>query len=134
MINWEELKHIHVIRKLEGILAQWFNTDIFFVDERGNVQNTDIADHKDKHKEFINPLSLAFLGRDKSRGLLFKAMAEANERVFQGDKPQLVMNGPLGIESLLVSRIVLDGEHLGSVIAYSFVEKNITDAMKAQTN
>ena len=33
MINWEELKHIHVIRKLDEILAQWFHTDIFFVDE-----------------------------------------------------------------------------------------------------
>jgi hypothetical protein len=39
MINWEELKHIHVIRKLEEILATWFNTEIFFVDERGQVRN-----------------------------------------------------------------------------------------------
>ena len=38
MINWEELKQIHVIKKLEAILAQWFNTDIFFVDDRGVVQ------------------------------------------------------------------------------------------------
>ena len=41
MINWEELKHIHVIRKLEEILGQWFHTDIFFVDERGAVRNYD---------------------------------------------------------------------------------------------
>ena len=58
MINWEELKHIHVIRKLEEILGQWFHTDIFFVDERGQVRNYDLLD---RHREFKNPLSAALL-------------------------------------------------------------------------
>lgn len=58
MINWEELKHIHVIRKLEGILAQWFHTEIFFVDERGQVRN---YDPQDRQREFKNPLSATLL-------------------------------------------------------------------------
>src|SRR3954465_15884014 len=80
MINWDELKHIHVIRKLEEILAQWFNTDIFFVDERGLVRNWD---PHDKHREFRNPLSSMWLGREPSRAHFLKHIAEANERSFK---------------------------------------------------
>ncbi|RYZ64897.1 MAG: nitrogen fixation protein NifA, partial [Proteobacteria bacterium] len=54
MINWEELKHIHVIRKLETILAQWFNVEVFFVDDRGSVRNFDAAD---RAREVRNPLA-----------------------------------------------------------------------------
>jgi len=129
MINWEELKHIHVIRKLEEILAQWFNTDIFFVDERGQIRN---YDPNDKNKEFKNSLSAAFLGQERGRLLLTKAITDANEKAFQSDQPHLVANGPAGVECMLVSRISAEGEFLGSVIAYSFVEKEISTEMKAK--
>lgn len=126
MINWEELKHIHVIRKLEEILAQWFNTEIFFVDDRGTVRNFD------SQRECKNPLSAVFLKNDKSRQALFKAFAEANEKAFKSDQPHTVMNGPAGVENLLVSRISVDNDFLGSVFAYSYLEKPLTDDYKAK--
>ena len=125
MINWEELKHIHVIRKFEEILAQWFNTDIFFVDERGIIRNYDPAE---KHKEFKNPYSTAFIGQEKSRGILFRALADANEKARQKDSSHLVVPGPAGVENFLVSRISSDNEFLGTVIAYSFIEKETTQS------
>lgn len=123
MINWEELKHIHVIRKLEEILAQWFNTDIFFVDERGIIRNYNPAD---KQREFKNPISSALLSKEKGRELFTRSLAQANEKVFQSDVAHLVVPGPVGVESLLISRISADNEFLGSVVAYSYVEKEIT--------
>ena len=68
MINWEELKHIHVIRKLEDILGQWFHSEVFFVDERGVVRNFDSIE---KGREFKNPLAAAFLSREKGREFIF---------------------------------------------------------------
>lgn len=129
MINWEELKHIHVIRKLEEILAQWFYTDIFFVDERGQIRNFDPAD---KQREFKNPLSTAFLNKEKGRLLLFKTIADANEKVFQGNQLHLNLKGPAGIENILVSKIQVDNEFLGSVVAYSYLEKEIPADLKAK--
>ncbi len=117
MINWEELKHIHVIRKLEEILAQWFTTDIFFVDERGQVRNFDA-----KRVDFKNPLSLALGNQEKGRQLLFKAIAEANEKAFKTDQTHIIVPGPIGIETILVSRISAENEFLGSVVAYSYLE------------
>jgi two-component system, NtrC family, response regulator HupR/HoxA len=123
MINWEELKHIHVIRKLEAILAQWFHTDIFFVDERGQIRNFDVVD---REKEFKNPLSNWWLAKEKPRSHFFKAVTEANEKAFATRDPHIVVTGPGGVESVLVSRIHIDDEYLGSVFAYCHTEKPVS--------
>jgi len=129
MINWEELKHIHVIRKLEGILAQWFHTDIFFVDERGQVRNFDLLD---RHKEFKNPFAALLMPKEKGRELVMKSIAEANEKVFKTDKPHFAMPGPAGVETVFVSRITVDNEFLGSVYAYSYADQPVTAEWKAK--
>jgi len=123
MINWEELKHIHVIRKLEEVLAQWFATEIFFVDERGNVKNYDPLD---RQREFKNPLCATLLPKDKGRELVLKAFSAASEKVYAGDKPRIVFEGPAGVEHMIASRISIENEYLGSVFAYSYLEKPVT--------
>src|SRR6185437_13934605 len=127
MINWEELKHIHVIRKLEGILAQWFHTDIFFVDERGQVRNFDLLD---RHKEFKNPLAAALMPKEEGRAAIMKCIAEANEKVYKGEHAHVTVAGPVGCETVLVSRIAVDNEFLGSVFAYSYADKAVADKGK----
>jgi DNA-binding NtrC family response regulator len=129
MINWEELKHIHVIRKLEGILAQWFNTEIFFVDERGQVRNYDPLD---RQREFRNPLCATLLPKEAGRALVLKTIADANERVFHGDKHNLVIEGPAGVENCFVSRITVENDFLGSVFACSYLDKPLTPEAKRQ--
>jgi transcriptional regulator with PAS, ATPase and Fis domain len=129
MINWEELKHIHVIRKLEEILAQWFHTDIFFVDERGQVRNFDLLD---RHKEFHNPLAAALMPKEKGREWVTKCIAAANEKVYRGEVPHVTIVGPTGVESVVVSRITVENEFLGSVFAYSYADKAVTAEGKAK--
>jgi DNA-binding NtrC family response regulator len=129
MINWEELKHIHVIRKLEGILAQWFNTEIFFVDERGQIRN---YDPMDRQREFKNPLSATLLPKEKGRELVLKAIASANETLFKSGQSRLVLAGPAGVETLVLSRISVDNDFLGSVVAFSFIEKAVPAEARAK--
>ncbi len=129
MINWEELKHIHVIRKLEEILAQWFSTEIFFVDERGQVRN---YDPNDKQREFKNPLSATLLPREKGRAFLMDAVQHANEYLFKNDQAHVMATGPLGFETTMASRISIDNEFLGSVYAYCHLDRPITDEAKAK--
>jgi two-component system, NtrC family, response regulator HupR/HoxA len=129
MINWEELKHIHVIRKLEEILAQWFHTDIFFVDERGQIRNYDPLD---RQREFKNPFAASFLPRENGRKLVLQALAEANEKAFQANQNHFVVTGPGGVENFLVSRISLENDFLGTVVAYSFIEKPISAEAREQ--
>lgn len=125
MINWEELKHIHVIRKLEQILAQWFHTEVFFIDERGAVRN---YEPNDRQREFKNPVCAALLPRDKGREALLKAMSDANEKLFKSQKQNLEIDGPLGFEKGFISRVSIDGEYWGSVYAYCYSSKSVTTA------
>lgn len=120
MINWEELKHIHVIRKLESIMTTWFQTEIFFVDERGNVRNYDPTD---RQREFKNPFAATLLPKERGREMVMKAISEANEKVFQGNHASLATVGPTGLERVFVSRVTVDNEFLGSVYAYSYFDK-----------
>lgn len=129
MINWEELKHIHVIRKLEGILAHWFHTEILFVDERGQIRNFDPLD---RQREFKNPLCATLLPKEQGRNLVFNVLTSWTEKVYKTEKPHLILQGPFGFENVLASRIVVDNEFLGSVFAYCFVEQPITQEQRSK--
>lgn len=123
MINWDELKHIHVIRKLGEILAQWFNTDIFFVDERGQVRNFD-PNQVDHH--LSNPLSSALLSKERGRLIFMKTLADACETANKSEQAHESLHGPAGIEHLVVSKINVGNEFLGSVVAYCYLNKKLT--------
>jgi transcriptional regulator with GAF, ATPase, and Fis domain len=125
MINWEELKHIHVIRKLEEILGQWFNTDIFYVDERGAVRNRE-------GREYRNPLAQMWSGKEKGRQVLQQLIASGNEKVFRSSEPHLIIAGPAQVENIVVSRISVDNEFLGSVFAFCYLEKPLSEEARKQ--
>jgi two-component system response regulator HupR/HoxA len=129
MINWEELKHIHVIRKLQQIIGQWFYAEVFFLDERGVVRN---YDPYDRQREFKNPLCGNLLPKDQGRDFLLSFFKETSERFSQDKEANQVFSGPLGFERVFASKVSLDGEYLGSVIAYCHVDGSIpTDKLQA---
>jgi len=129
MINWEELKHIHVIRKLEEMLAKWFHTEIFFVDERGNVRNYDPLD---RQREFKNPLCATLLPKDKGRELVLKAISAANEKLFTSGKANMEVAGPGGVENCFISRVTVDNDFLGAVFAYSYIDEGVSNDVRAK--
>ena len=129
MINWEELKHIHVIRKLQQIIGQWFYAEVFFLDERGNVRN---YDPYDRQREFKNPICGNLLPKDPGREMLLNFFKETSERFSQDKENNWIINGPLGFEKVFASKVMLDGEYLGAVIAYCHVDAS-TNPEKLQT-
>ena len=120
MINWEELKHIHVIRKLQQVIGQWFHAEIFFLDERGNVRN---YDPYDRQREFKNPLCANLLPKDQGREMLLSFFRETSDQFSQSKDHHLIAQGPLGFEKVFASKVSLEGEYLGAVIAYCHVDQ-----------
>ena len=120
MINWEELKHIHVIRKLEEILGNWFSTDIFFIDEKGEFTNWQPGEKKD----FKNKLSQMLAQTPEGQRKLRELAHEATEKIVKSDKTNMIDGGIIGPEKSLISRIVIDNDYLGSVLAYPILEKD----------
>ena len=122
MINWDDLKHIHVIRKLQQIIGQWFYAEVFFLDERGNVRN---YDPYDRQREFKNPLCANLLPKDTGREWLMNYFRETSDAFSQQKESHLKTKGPLGFDQLFVSKISVDGEYLGSVVAYCYIESSV---------
>src|SRR5437899_806249 len=103
MINWEELKHIHVIRKLEEILGHWFDTDIFFVDEKGQFKNWEPGEKR----EFRNTLTAVVAAKESGQRLLIDLAHKSTEKIFRSEKGNLVQDGMLSSERALVSKIAV---------------------------
>jgi two-component system response regulator HupR/HoxA len=129
MINWDELKHMHVIRKLEGIFGQWFSTDIFFADERGQIRNFDVLDKK---REFKNPVAAVLFQREKGRELLAESTEKAVEQLMASGQASVVIPGPCGLESVFVTRIMADGEFLGIVYAYCHSTPQVSEGTRQE--
>ncbi|MBC7386634.1 MAG: sigma-54-dependent Fis family transcriptional regulator [Cryobacterium sp.] len=128
MINWEELKHIHVIRKLQSILTQWFSTEVFFVDERGVIRNFDPTD---RQREWKNPLAAEYV-REKTRERFFKHVSEMNEAALKSNKKAFVAKGPSGFEQVIVSRVAHGNDFYGTVYAFCYLDHQVDPAEKAQ--
>lgn len=131
MINWEELKHIHVIRKLQQIIGQWFHAEVFFLDERGVVRN---YDPYDRQREFKNSLCGNLLPKEPGRELLLAFFREVSDRFSQHTDNHLVAAGPLGFERFFGAKVHLDGEYLGAVIAYCHIEKDVPPELLAKAS
>ncbi len=131
MINWEELKNIHVIRKLEEVLAQWFHTEVYFLDDSGSVRN---FDPRDKSRTWHNPIAAAVMGKEKGREALMSAMKDAHQRLVDAKQAHLVVDGPAGFEKALISAITYNGEIVGSVYAYAFSESEVTKDQKKRAS
>jgi transcriptional regulator with PAS, ATPase and Fis domain len=122
MINWEELKHIHVIRKLQQIIGQWFHAEVFFLDERGVVRN---YDPYDRQREFKNALCGNLLPKEPGREMVLNFFRELSDRFSQEKDPHWISEGPLGFEKFFAAKVQLDGEYLGAVVAYCHIDREI---------
>ncbi len=129
MINWEELKHIHVIRKLEQIIGQWFYAEVFFLDERGVVRN---FDPYDRQREFKNPLCANLLPKEQGKELMLNFFRETSDQFSQNKDHHWVSTGPLGFERFFASKVTVDGEYLGAVVAYCHIENSIPKELLAK--
>ncbi|MBU6154467.1 MAG: sigma-54 dependent transcriptional regulator [Bdellovibrionales bacterium] len=123
MINWDELRHIHVIRKLQQIIGQWFHAEVFFLDERGVVRN---YDPYDRQREFKNPICGNLLPKEPGREWMLNFFRDVSDQFSQHKDPHWISGGPLGFEKFFAAKVQLDGEYLGAVVAYCHVESEVS--------
>jgi transcriptional regulator with PAS, ATPase and Fis domain len=121
MINWEELKHIHVIRKLEEILGSWYSVDILFIDEKGTIRNWSAG----VKREFRNPILELLTARGASQQVFTKFCHGIGERVMVSDKAHIIAEGVFQVERCLAAKIAFENEYLGATIAYPFLSHEL---------
>jgi len=127
MINWEELKHIHVIKKLDEVLSSWFNTAILISDSHGTIHN-----HvKGEKPSCNNMLVQLILQSPNGQEFLENYSTSVNAKFGNSDKAFEVVDGPLPNTKAIFAKVKIDNEFLGTVFAWPFLPTELTNSDKA---
>ena len=117
MINWDEFEHIHVIRKLKQILSSWWNIDVVFTDERGQLRGLD-----PKTSNFSNPAVATFLSKDTSQTSLAEAVQKAFEDVRTSGSRYSVRKWDTAGFDMAIVPITIENDFMGCVVALGFMK------------
>jgi two-component system, NtrC family, response regulator HupR/HoxA len=126
MINWEELKHIHVIKKLDEVLSSWFNTAILISDGHGIILNQ-VKGEKPNCKNMLMQL---ILQSPNGQEFMETYSVQMAAKLAKSDKPLEVVDGPLPNTKAIFARVKIDSEFLGTVCAWPFLPGELTSADK----
>ncbi|MGE4234497.1 MAG: sigma-54 interaction domain-containing protein [Bacteriovoracia bacterium] len=114
MINWEELSHIHVIRKLDEVLGSWFGADVFFLDHKGELRNWQSGGRF----KYSNPLTEQLFKREVVQKKVAAHFRELTEKLFRSPEQSVTETGICGFEQIFHVKIANGNEFLGSVLAF----------------
>lgn len=115
MINWDEFEHIHVIRKLKEILNSWWNIDVLFTDDRGQLRGFS----NDKTK-LSNPAVKLFVERAEAQAGLTDFVNKSIDEIRQTGNRYTVKNWELAGFDVAVFPIIIENDFVGSVLALGF--------------
>ncbi|MGZ3711059.1 MAG: sigma-54 interaction domain-containing protein [Bdellovibrionota bacterium] len=126
MINWEELKHIHVIKKLDEILSSWFNTAILIADGQGTIHN-----HMRGEKPSCNNMLVQLILQSPNGQEFLEAYStKVCTKLATSDKPFEIVDGPFPNTKAMFTKVKIDNEFLGTVFAWPFLPAELTSADK----
>lgn len=123
MIKWEEIKGLHVIQKLEEILGKWFGVEQFYIDTHYKVRSNQL----EKDYEYKNHFYKVQMGLNHGYDFLCQDIEKAYEQIAESDSDCLVFESFFPHVKGVVAKVSVDGEVLGSVMAYPFVSDDITE-------
>ena len=127
MINWDEFEHIHVIRKLKEIISRWWNIDVFFADDRGNLKIIE----KGQKRDYTNAVCNLVMQRDEGFDSLSEFVRNTVTELRKTSEKELVREWLPNFQTASFP-IVIDNEFMGGVICAGYFKDGITDAQKKE--
>ena len=122
IIDWKNIKDLHVNKRMEHIIGQWYGLDLFYVDEQGRLHN--IVGQKDYsfHSHFFKVQMSQSYGHEW--------LEQDVEKVFdgiQGKEDFFHYSTFFPHVQGCVAKVIVDGEFLGAVFAYPYMHDDVTD-------
>ncbi len=118
MINWKEICGLHVISKLEKMTAKWFGAEMIFADIHHKIKSAHLERGFHCHSSFFKmQLSL-----DHGAELLAQDIEKINEHFHVSEDKVYEFDTLFPHIKGVAAKIEVDGEFLGVVLAYPFLE------------
>jgi two-component system response regulator HupR/HoxA len=127
MINWDEFEHIHVIRKLKEIIAKWYNIDVFFADDRGNLKIIE----KGAKREYSNHICNLLLQRDEGYDNLAEFVKNTIADLRKTQEKDLIKEW---LPNLVTSSfpIIIENDFMGGVVCVGYLKEGVTEGQKKE--
>ena len=117
MINWDEFEHIHVIKKLKEILSTWWNVDLVFTDEKGQVRGFQEAKSK-----LVNPAVASILEKEAAKESLADLVAKALDDLRVSENKFSMRKWDAAGFDVAIFPIMIENDFMGTVVALGFFE------------
>lgn len=118
MINWDEFEHIHVIKKLKQILNSWWNIDVVFTDERGQLRGNDMK----SANAFCNPAVSTFLSKETSITSLGDTVTKTLEELRTTGNRYAIKKWDTAGFDIAIIPITIENDCMGCVVAMGFMK------------
>lgn len=119
MINWDEFEHIHVIKKLKHILQSWWNIDVAFTDERGQLRGKDATT-----ANYSNPASQLLFAKEAATNSLTELVVKTIEDLRVSNNRFAIKKWDAVGFDVAIIPIVIENELMGAVVALGFLKDN----------
>ncbi|MGB0452344.1 MAG: sigma-54 interaction domain-containing protein [Bacteriovoracaceae bacterium] len=122
MINWKEISDLHVISKLEKILAKWFGVEQVLTDSHYKVR----SGHLDKEHAFHNHFLKLQLQIPHGYSIFSQDIERVTDQFQNQDTSVCTFDSHFKDVKGVCAKVIVDGEYLGSVFAYPFIMDTAT--------
>jgi len=122
MINWKELGKLHVVSKLETVLGKWFNIELLYADVNSKIR----SNHFDKDYIFKSQFLKVCCNLAYGRELAEHDIEEFTQNLNDKNNGIIIYDSIFPHVKGLAAPLVIDGEVVGSVVAYPFVSDALT--------
>jgi len=123
MINWKEMESLHVISKMEEILSKWYGLELIWVDKNGKVSSRQLEkDHNFKSKFMSSQVKM-----DYGAGYLDQDIEKVADEFKDTENTQYEYSSFFKHVKGMSSKVVIDGEYLGQIMAYPYRYYDMSD-------
>ncbi len=113
----DEFEHIHVIKKLKQILNSWWNIDVVFTDERGQLRGGDKGGNT-----YCNPAVATFLSKETSVASLSDVVSKTLEEIRTSGNRYSVKKWDTSGFDMAIIPITIENDFMGCVVALGFMK------------
>lgn len=124
MLNWQEFEDLRVIKKLKTVISNWWNAEVVFIDEKGDLKNLDRANMPQFKNKIFNMIMKSPRGFDLLQEFTRSAVMsnKANKEVtLKWDEAGLFT---------YISPIHIDGNMSGAAVSTAFFTEDTKEKDK----
>lgn len=117
MIDWDAFEHIHVIRKLKQVLGSWWNIDVIFTDERGQIRG-----YEGDKAQFANPAIAHLLTKEAGTQSIGDMVTKSIDDLRVSNNRYSIRRWEMAGFDVGIFPILIDNDFVGTVVAIGFLK------------